>query len=110
MINSSFFFKTLLNDEIRPQKVVVETPFVVGSRDKSNQRTSINTNPFMENNKLMNNNTRTSLKSQLSYPTSNDLWENKNTKKQRQHSNSFGSQNNPPPRKPGRPKRDVRKY
>lgn len=62
----------------------------------------------------MNGNGRTGLKSQLSLPTNNisdsTTWDSKSKKKQRQHSNSFGSRNNPlttQPRKPGRPKRDV---
>ncbi len=96
-----------MNDEIRPRKVLVETPFVVGTRDKTNRRSSSSTNIFLEKNKP-NNNTREPLKSQLSLQTSNDLWDNKTRKKQRQHSNSFGSQNNPIQRRPGRPKRDVR--
>ncbi len=96
-----------MNDEIRPRKVLVETPFVVGTRDKTNRRSSSSTNIFLEKNKP-NNNTREPLKSQLSLQTSNDLWDNKTKKKQRQHSNSFGSQNNPIQRRPGRPKRDVR--
>jgi hypothetical protein len=65
----------------------------------------------VENNKTINNNnnnnTRITLKSQLSLQTSNDLWDNK-TKKKRQHSGSLGNQNNLVPRKPGRPKRDVK--
>jgi hypothetical protein len=39
---------------------------------------------------------------------STEIFNNKTKKNKRQHSNSFGNQNNPLPRKPGRPKRDVK--
>jgi hypothetical protein len=99
----------LLNDEVRPQKVVVEAPFVYGTRDKISQRASFgNQQQSMDSPKS----NPTTLKSQLSLPTHpnpvNDLWSTKAKKKQRQNSNSCGNQNNHVGKKPGRPKRDVR--
>ncbi|CAF0950930.1 unnamed protein product [Adineta steineri] len=109
---SDIFLRTLLNDQIRPQKVVVEAPFTLGSRNKVNRRSSSSTNILVENNKTISNTTRTTLKSQLSLQTNQleDSWDNKTKKKQRQYSNSSGIQNNPQPRKPGRPKRDPSDY
>ena len=88
---------------------MVEAPFVYNSRYKSNQRGSGGANHFIGNNTTP----RSSLKSQLSLQTTTSVeWEQKTKKKQRQHSHTFGSRNNvmstiSPPRKPGRPKRDV---
>jgi hypothetical protein len=105
----------LLNDEVRPQKVVVEATFSYQSRCKSNQRASAGANQLLGNSKSFSNNTR-SLKNQLSLQTNNlsdsTTWDPKSKKKQRQHSHTFGSRPNvmttiSPPRKPGRPKRDV---
>jgi hypothetical protein len=107
----------LLNDEVRPQKVVVEAPFVYNSRHKTNLRASGGSNLLNRQNKSFGNNSRSSLKSQLSLQTPNlsdsTSWDDKTKKKPRQHSHSFGSRNNvmttiSPPRKPGRPKRDVK--
>ena len=103
----------MLNDEVRPQKVVVEAPFAYGSRHKTNQRGSAGANVLLESNKSISHSTRTTLKNQLSLTTNDSsLWDTKSARKPRQHSHSFGSQNNvmttiSPPRKPGRPKRDV---
>jgi hypothetical protein len=71
-------------------------------RNKTNRRSSSSTNILVENNQTINN-TRVPLKTSLS----TDLYQNKTRKNKRQHSNSFGNQNNPLPRKPGRPKREV---
>lgn len=116
-LRSDTFLRTLLNDEIRPQKVVVEAPFVYNSRHKSTHRGSGGSNQLLGNSK------RNSIKSQLSLPIpgSGNEWDTKSSKKkQRQHSNSLGSRNNSmttpstinttAPRKPGRPKRDPSDY
>lgn len=111
MIIYNYVPQTLLNDDIRPQKVVVEAPFTVGSRNKSIRDPSDGANILVENNKTISNNTRTTLKTQLSLHInpSEDHWKNKGkSKKARQYSNNFDNQNNPQPKKPGRPKRDVR--
>jgi hypothetical protein len=105
----------LLNDEVRPQKVVVEAPFVYNSRYKSNQRASGGSSLLIGNNKSLGSNSRSSIKSQLSLQTNTSLdWDDKVKKKPRQLSHTFGSRNNVMttislPRKPGRPKRDVNK-
>jgi hypothetical protein len=105
----------LLNDKVSPREVVVETPFCNKSRYKPNQRASAGANQLLGNSKSFSNNTR-SLKNQLSLQTNNlsdsTTWDPKSKKKQRQHSHTFGSRPNvmttiSPPRKPGRPKRDV---
>lgn len=101
-----------MNDEVRPQKVVVDTPFAIAGRHTQHQFSTSNTNVLVENNKGTtnnNHNTRLTLKTQLSLQTNSpsDLSDNKTKKKQRQNSSNFGNQNNPMPRKPGRPKRNV---
>ncbi|CAF2629926.1 unnamed protein product [Rotaria sp. Silwood2] len=105
---SDIFLRTLLKDEVRPQKVVVETPFAIGARQVTHQYSTNNTNVLVENNKTKNNNvnnTRLTLKTQLS-----DISDVKTKKKPRQNSTNFSNQNNPMPRKPGRPKRNPTEY
>ena len=98
---------------MRPQKVVVEAPFVYGSRHKPNLRGSGGPNLLLGGNKSFGHNSRSSLKSQLSLNTTgSSAWEPKSKKKPRQHSHTFGARTNvmttiSPPRKPGRPKREV---
>ncbi|CAF4744570.1 unnamed protein product, partial [Rotaria socialis] len=97
-LRSDTFLRSLLNDEVRPQKVVVEAPFVYNSRHKSSQRASIDMNPLIGN-KTNGNNSRTMLKSQISLPTNNisdsPTWDQKPKRTKRKHSHSFGSRNNP---------------
>lgn len=98
---------------MRPQKVVVEAPFVYGSRHKPNLRGSGGPNLLLGSNKSFGHRSRSSLKSQLSLNTTDSSsWEPRSNKKQRQHSHTFGARTNVmtticPPRKPGRPKREV---
>ena len=97
-----------MNDDVRPQEVLIATPFVVGSREKANQRSLSSSNVFQENNKSAKTNGREPLKAQLSLQPSNGTSQTKGKKKQRQNSNNFNNQDNSGRRKPGRPKRDVR--
>jgi hypothetical protein len=87
--------------------VVVEAPFVYGTRHKFNQRGSFSSYHSMDNTKPSSGTLKSQLSLQMHPNPANDLWSSKNKKKQRQHSSSFGSQNNPIGRKPGRPKREV---
>ncbi|CAF5040653.1 unnamed protein product, partial [Rotaria magnacalcarata] len=98
---SDTFLRTLLNDEVRPQKVVVDAPFALGARQVSNKYATNGTNVLVENDKAKNNNTRLTLKTRTL-----DASDRKGKKKLRQISTNFGNQNNPIPRKPGRPKRN----
>ncbi|CAF1063625.1 unnamed protein product [Adineta steineri] len=119
-LRSDTFLRTLLNDEVRPQKVVVEAPFVYNSRHKSNLRASGGTTQLLGNSRSsFGSNARASLKNQLSLQVNNTsdltLWDQKPKKKTRQHSHSFGSRPSviatvSPSRKPGRPKREPTDY
>lgn len=97
-----------MNDDVHPQQVLIAPPFVVGSREKANQRSSSSSNVFQENNKSDKTNGREPLKAQLSLQPSNGASQAKGKKKQRQNSSNFNHQDNSGRRKPGRPKRDVR--
>ena len=98
----------MLNDEVRPQKVVVEAPFVYGSRHKSSQRSSFSTVYSTDSTKVLNSTLKTQLSSPNPLNPAHDMWNSRNRKKQREHSNSFGNQSNPSSKKPGRPtKREV---
>jgi hypothetical protein len=90
--------------------VVVEAPFSIGSRHETNRSSSTSANVLIENNKTKSNGTRPTLNNQLSLQANQSVyaWDNKSKKKQRENSKNFSNQNNPQPRKPGRPKRDVK--
>ena len=112
--------QTLLKDEVRPQKVVVEPPFTYATRTKPNGRASGGANLLLgptQNRSIGSQSRPTGLKNQMSLVTiESAIWDAKG-KKKRQNSHTFGSRNNSmtsmlaanATRKSARTKRDVRR-